>query len=85
LQGELIECRSLVDAVAIKNAGAALDDGAWQRFRSNDLEKLVGVLKRYQRLDAAEMLTRLIARLRAAEFLAAAGYHSRRRRAIWDR
>jgi hypothetical protein len=85
LQGELIACRSLVDAVAIKDAGAALDEGGWQRYRSNELEKLVDVLKRYQRTDAVETLTRLSARLRAAEILAAVGYDSPRRRAIWQR
>jgi hypothetical protein len=67
LQGRSIECRSLDDAVAIKNADTLLRDGDGSTV--SELHRLAGVLMRYNCPSEAEQLTRKASRLRAAEFL----------------
>jgi hypothetical protein len=67
LQGRLVECRSLKDAVAVKTAEDLLRD-RWSSTPS-ELHRLADVLTRCGCQDEAELLTHRASRLRAAGFL----------------
>jgi hypothetical protein len=67
LQGRLVTCTSLKDAVAIKTADALLRDG--DSSTASELYRLAVVLTRYDCPSEAQQLTRKASRLRAAEFL----------------
>ena len=69
LQGHLVGCITLEDAIAIKDANGILsntDDRSCSPFK---LGRLVMVLKRYGCLSAAEELERWSSRLRAEQLL----------------
>jgi hypothetical protein len=68
-QGELIECNSLADAIAVKMAGDALDEGVACHVSTAEFDRLANVLIRYGRLVDAERLIHLGSRMRAMEFL----------------
>jgi hypothetical protein len=67
LQGRLVECTCVGDAVAIKTADALLRDG--DACTASELQRLAGILTRYQCQDEADKLTHRASRLRAAQFL----------------
>jgi hypothetical protein len=70
LQGVLVSCDSLDDAVAVKTANDVL---RWQSagdFTPRELDRFAGVLIRYGRDAEAETLSHLSCRMRAALFLA---------------
>jgi hypothetical protein len=67
LQGRLVKCTSLADAVAVKTADALLRDG--DSSTPSELQRLACVLMRYDCPSEAEQLTHKASRLRAAEFL----------------
>jgi hypothetical protein len=69
LQGWMVECASVEDAVSVKNADAILSGQDAFDYSSAELVTLATTLKRYGRQSAADVLTAMAARLRAAMFL----------------
>jgi hypothetical protein len=65
----LVECSSLDDAVAVKSAATLIDDAPPYDVPAEKLERLAGVLDRYDLGNAAEQLRRMASRNRAVEFL----------------
>ncbi len=77
LVGQLVECLSVEDAVAVKNAHRVLTDSDDRSLSSLQLGRLAAVLKRYGRNAEAEELRRRASRLRAEQILKkAVGYES---------
>jgi hypothetical protein len=69
LNGQSVRCESVEDAVAVKRASAILEGR--DVMGPISLERLAGILVRYQCANEARRLTRLAARQRAAELLVA--------------
>jgi hypothetical protein len=69
LQGELVSCDSLDDAVAVKTANDILRYRTDCDFTPRELDRLAGVLIRYGRDADAETLSHYSSRQRAALFL----------------
>jgi hypothetical protein len=67
LQGRLVQCNCVEDAVAIKTADALLRNG--DTCTASELQRLAGILTRYNCHDEAAKLTNRATRQRAAEFL----------------
>jgi hypothetical protein len=67
LQGRLVACQSIEDAVAVKTADALLRNG--DNGTAAELQRLAGILVRYDCHDEAERLAHRVSRLRAAQFL----------------
>ena len=70
LQGELVSCDSLDDAVAVKTANDILRDRTDSDFTPRELDRLAAVLMRYGRDAEAETLSHYSSQQRAAQFLA---------------
>jgi hypothetical protein len=68
-QGSLIACNSLDDAVAVKNANSILDNQTENEYSPRELDRLANVLIRYGQDAAAETLSHISCRMRAAHFL----------------
>jgi hypothetical protein len=69
-EGRLVECVSLDDAIAIKQSGAILSQGAPHDFSAAELNRLAGVLARYGKEKSAERISQLASYARAMRFLA---------------
>ena len=69
-QGDIIECRSIEEAILLKNAGLVIRDGAAYNFTPAELDDMTRVLVRLQRTDAAEVIIGLRSKMHAARFLA---------------
>jgi hypothetical protein len=67
--GGSIACNSLDDAVAIKNANNILERHAENEYSPRELDRLANVLIRYGQDAAAETLSHISCRIRAAHFL----------------
>jgi hypothetical protein len=66
-EGQLVECHSVEDAVAIKTAGQLLRTG--DSVTASELHRLANALSRYGFEQHAEKLRNQLNRLRAAQFL----------------
>jgi hypothetical protein len=69
LEGWIVECESVEDAIAVTNANAILSNQSTFAYAPADLEQLADVLLRYGRQTAVDTLKRLASRMRAAAFL----------------
>jgi uncharacterized small protein (DUF1192 family) len=69
LQGWMVECVSIEDAVSVKNADAFISGRETNIYSPAELDEMAAILRRYGRKSAAEMLTGQASRMRAAEFL----------------
>ncbi len=67
LQGNVVQCSTVEDAIAIKTADSLLRDGGVAT--SSELDRLADVVTRYGCLKAGELLSHRASRQRAAEFL----------------
>ena len=67
LDGRLVECTSIEDAVAIKTADGLLRNG--DACTASELHRLAGILIRYGCQLEADRLSNRAIRLRAAQFL----------------
>jgi hypothetical protein len=67
LQGKRVECSSIEDAVAVKTADALLRNG--DACTTTELRRLSCILAKYNCHEAAERLSQMAARQRAAEYL----------------
>jgi hypothetical protein len=69
-QGDMIECRSIEEAILLKNAGLVIRDGAAYNFTPAELDDMTRVLVQLQRTDAAEVIIGLRSKMHASRFLA---------------
>ncbi len=69
LEDRVVECISMEDAIAIKNAHSILGGEGGQDYSSFELGRLVVILKRYDCHSAANALGHRANRARAAEIL----------------
>jgi hypothetical protein len=69
LEGFIVECESVADAVAVKNADEVLSDRGLSSYAPVELDRLADVLTRYGRQSAANVLRSEAQRRRAAAFL----------------
>jgi hypothetical protein len=67
LRGRLVNCISIDDAVAVKTAEALLRNG--DAATPSELQRLAGILTRYDCHEEAQELSHQASRLRAAQFL----------------
>jgi hypothetical protein len=65
-QGELIECATILDAVAVKTADSILA-GRFTASRPRQLERLAAVMSRYGRPGAADSLLAEARRMRGLD------------------
>ena len=76
LQGWVIQCSSVDDAVAIKKADGILSNGDGHQQSPVELCRLAFILKKFDCLDAAKSLEHRAVRQRAKAVLKKAGYES---------
>ncbi len=69
LEGELVHCDCMNDAVAIKNANHVLSNHAEHHYDWHEVEKMAEIAERYGRHLESESLKRHCAQMRAAQFL----------------
>ena len=69
LQGWIVECKSIEDAVAVKRANAILSDLDVDPTTPIELNTLASILMLYGRKSAADALAQRASRIRAAAFL----------------
>jgi hypothetical protein len=77
LQGFMVECESIEDAVAVKNSDAFICGRDTVTYTPAELETMAAVLKRYGRRSAAEILVGQANRIRAAELLSVSADHKK--------
>ena len=69
LQGWMVECESIQDAVAVKNADAFISGRDTVVYTPVELDDLATACKRYGRHSAADILNAQASRMRAAAYL----------------
>jgi hypothetical protein len=69
LQGELIHCDNLQDAIAIKNASDVLGERGDDYFSTRELDEMADALTRYNWPGDARIVRGISAKRRATEYL----------------
>jgi hypothetical protein len=67
IQGRVVPCKDVYDAIAINKADGLLDDG--QPSTGSELQRLAEILRRYHCDEEAEKLGHRACRVRAMEYL----------------
>ncbi len=64
---QIIQCRNVDDKVQLEPVGGILADGSTEGYGLDELDKMVGVLSRYDQPGALEKLKRLVEKRRQNE------------------